>query len=143
MKTRFFSFDELKKYLQTEKLAPNLLNFEYMGIASIADLLHFVEEVKKGIIADKQIYWKRLGNLLKSGYVNFPELDENQLSESLFEITEDTFELWDKAANKNISPRYSLSLLALKLTEQTFWTEEVFEEMLDCYENIERNDHQT
>lgn len=136
--TRFFSFDELKKYFQTGKLTNDLLLRDYQGIASVADLLHFVEEIRKEIIPYDVIYQKRLEKLIEEGYVYFPELDNERLLETLFEINEETFELWSKAANKNITPRYSLSLLALRITDYIHWTEDVFEQMKDYFENMEK-----
>jgi hypothetical protein len=38
-------------------------------------------------------------------------------------------ELWETAADRTLSPRDSITFLVLKITENTWWPENIFDEM--------------
>jgi hypothetical protein len=68
-----------------------------------------------------------------SGQISVAELTREQLNEALFEKVVEGIELWDTAANRKLDPRYSISYLALRNTSHTWWSESVFQEMLESY----------
>jgi len=106
-------------------------------ICSVSDILFICEQFKKnninttiGILNDNH------KKFINSG-VYFPQIDKDNLLDNLFDIDENDVQLWEKACNKKISPRFSVSLLALRINSSSFWNEDTFEEMEHYYLNFE------
>ena len=125
---RFVPFSELHDFFNTKSLNDDLKSQSVLGICSVADLLLITENYKKRklkIDSIKEIY--KEFEELKQVYT--AELEREQLSKALFDELIEGKKLWRTAANKEISPGESITFLALKPTDNTWWPENVFEEM--------------
>ena len=114
----------------------DLETFRTLGICSIGDLLFITEDWKKENLKISSIEdnYKRFENGPEgSGQIYVAELTREQLNEALFENLVEGIELWETAANRKLDPRYSISYLALRNTSHTWWSESVFQEMLESY----------
>jgi hypothetical protein len=136
MRDRFVSYAELRDFFKNRILAKDLAAFRTLGICSIGDLLFITEDWKKENLKISSIEenYKRFENgPEKSGQISVAELTREQLNEALFEKVVEGIELWETAANRKLDPRYSISYLALRNTSHTWWSESVFQEMLESY----------
>jgi len=137
MNVRFVSYEELKTYFEKEKLEKDLEEKSGMGICSAADLLFITEAYKKGTLklrgTPESTFEKFQAGPDASGQIFVAGLDRERLSEAMFEELTEGVELWKSAASSELSPQYSITLLALRVTANTWWPEEVFEEMCSAY----------
>lgn len=136
MKYKFISYSLIESAISTANLLIDSEEHYYIG--SISDLLYVLEMHKKGNVAidsKRLIHGYEYINKLKdeSGLVLFQDLDHNNLKTSLF----NDMDLDLSIANKDISPRHSISRAVLKCSEFSFWDEEVYLEMEEWYENAE------
>jgi len=135
MNDRFVTYAELKTYFEKERLEKDLEENSRMGICSVADLLFITEAYKKGSIKPKagvvleSTFNKFQAGPMRSGQIFVAGLDSERLSEALFEELTEGVELWETAASRELPPRDSITLIALRVTPTTWWSEEVFDEM--------------
>ena len=133
---RFVSYIELRNFFKNGILEEDLEKLEKLGIYSIGDLLFITEDWKKGnlkISSIEESYKRFEDGPERSGKIFVAELTREQLNEALFEKVVEGIELWETAANRKLDPRYSISYLALRNTSHTWWSESVFQEMLESY----------
>ena len=117
----------------------SFFNDDVSLIASISDILHLTEQYKKDNlnISHDQLLEKH-NFFINNCNVFVPEIDRITLLENMFEEDEESFCLWEKACNKKISPRFSISLISLKNNQFVYWNDSnVFEEMEEFYLNFE------
>lgn len=140
MRTRFFLPLEITNYFKHRKLRDDLLNYEAMAVCSIADLLDVCEAHKKGNLEISredllESFEAFNSGPVKEGAVFVVDLDQDNLSSALFERhNEVVVDLWEEAANKDISPRHSVRYLTLRVTDDSvWWSEEVYREMLEYH----------
>lgn len=136
---KFFSYHSLETMFHGEIEIDD--NTFY--ISSISDLLFIAEQYKKNKlrISDSDLISRFELTIQKSkdGLINFVELDRDSLINNLFEESnEGVITLDKKAANSKISPRFSISLICLKINNiNCYWEHEVFNEMESIYLEIE------
>ncbi|MCU0289575.1 MAG: hypothetical protein MUF15_24670 [Acidobacteria bacterium] len=137
MNDRFVSFGELKTYFEKERLEKDLEGKSNIGICSVADLLFITEdfkkEITKSLAALEGTFHKFLEGPGKSGQICVADLDRERLSEAMFDDSNEGLELWETAASDKLSPRDSITLLALRVTDNAWWSEEVFDKMCKTY----------
>lgn len=115
-----------------------LRNDEYY-VSSVGDLLFIVEQFKKNklqVSGDELISrFQRTKEISDKGLVSFIELDKEVLFRNMFEEdSEGIITLDKKASNAKISPRFSVSLICLKINEfNCFWNADVYNEMEMVY----------
>lgn len=129
---RFVSYSELRDYFKKGLLKEDIETLSALGICSIADLLFLTEDHKKKNLKIKSIeesFNSFIDGPYASGQIFTAELTREKLSEALFEKLEDDMELWGTAADKTLSPRDSITFLVLKATANTWWSENIFNEM--------------
>jgi hypothetical protein len=138
MDVRFVSYSELKTYFEKERLEKDLEEKSKMGICSAADLLFITEDYKKGTLTPhdnmENTFEKFQEGPENSGQIFVANLDSVRLSEAMFEKLIEGVELWETAASRKLSPRDSITYLALRVTPDTWLPEEVFDEMYSEYE---------
>ena len=137
MDVRFVSYSELKTYFEKERLEKDLEEKSKMGICSAADLLFITEAYKKGTLKPRatpeSTFEKFQQGPVASGKIFVADLDKERLSEAMFEKLIEGVELWETAATSELPPRDSITLLALRVTSNTWWPEAVFDEMYNEY----------
>ena len=137
MNARFVSYAELKTYFEKERLEKDLEEKSKMGICSAADLLFITEDYKKGKLklhaSLENTFEKFQEGPGASGQIFVANIDRERLSEAMFEKLTEGVELWEIAASCELPPRDSITLLALRVTPNTWWSEEVFDEMCKTY----------
>jgi hypothetical protein len=140
MRTRFFLPLEIVNYFKQQELRNDLLSHDAMAICSIADLLDVCEAYKKGNLEISREELHRSFEAfnvgpIKGGLIFVVDLDQANLSSALFERdNEVVIDLWEEAADKNISPKRSLRYLTLRITDDSvWWSEEVYWEMLEYH----------
>jgi len=129
---RFVPFSELCDFFKTKSLDDDLRNQSVIGICSVADLLLITENHKKQKLKIDSIK-KSYEEFKKLKQVYTAELEREQLSKALFDELIEGKKLWKTAANKEIGPQESITFLALRPTDNTWWPENVFEEMCKSY----------
>jgi len=137
MNVRFVPYAELKTYFENERLKKDIEEKSQMGICSAADLLFLTEAYKKEALKPRatpeSTFEKFQEGPGASGQIFVAGLDRERLSEALFEESTEGVELWETAASSELPPRHSINLLALRVTPNTWWSEEVFDEMCKEY----------
>ena len=138
MDVRFVSYSELKTYFEKERLEKDLEEKFKMGICSAADLLFITEDYKKGTLRPRDNIENTFEKFQEGpedlGQIFVAGLDGERLSEALFEQLTEGVELWETAASRKLSPRDSITYLALRVTPDTWWSEEIFDEMYNKFE---------
>jgi len=133
MEIRFVSYSELKIYFEKEMLEKDLEEKSKMGICSVADLLFITEDYKKGKLRPRatleSTFEKFQEGPEESGKIFIAGLDRERLSEAMFEKLVEGVELWETVASSKLPPQDSITYLALKVTPNTWWPEEIFDEM--------------
>ncbi len=135
METRFVPFAELKRYFEKQELEEDIEEKSNLGICSVGDLLYITEDYKKNTLkssAEIEIIFNQFKEgPVASGQIQIAELDRERLSETMFEELSENEEIvpWRIAASSKISPRDSITYLSLRITPNTWWSAEVFEQM--------------
>lgn len=143
MKTCFFSPVDILNYFKKGELKEEFQAFSAMGIASVADILHLTEDWKKGNLSihSSEIMSKFRG-IMSEESVYITELDRDRLSVALFKKDENNVVtgLCQESAKETISPKRSLRLLSLKISDETsWWSETVLEEMDEYHNELDRD----
>lgn len=138
MDNRFVCYTELLNFLKQKVLREDLESRSTIGVCSVSDLLYLTEEYKKNtyqtVNTVEDDFKKFQDGPKERGQIIVAELSKEQLEDALFDSSSGDIQLWNHAANSNISPRHSMNLLILKITDFTWWNEEVFEQMKEAYE---------
>lgn len=139
MDSRYVTYKDIELCLTTGDLNNiEALSQEFILVASVADLLMVVELFRKNKISiPKTDLINNFLNFQKNQIVYFPELDRRTILDNMFEYDNQITSLWKHACNKNISPRFSISLICLKPNSDELCTEKVFEDMIEYYTNLE------
>lgn len=137
MNDRFVSYVELKTYFEKGRLEKDLEEKSNIGICSVADLLFVTEDFKKEttkpLTALEDTFLKFVEGPGKSGQIFVADLDRERLTEAMFDDLNEGMELWETAASDKLSPRDSVTLLALRVTSNAWWSEGVFDKMCKQY----------
>lgn len=129
---RFISYSELRDFFISKSMEDGLKDRSVIGVCSVADLLLITEHYKKQKFkADKILESYEEFNKLNE--IVTAELEQEQLSEALFDELIEGKKLWETAATKEISPGDSITFLALRPSDNTWWPENVFEEMCESH----------
>jgi hypothetical protein len=138
---RFLTYTELESLFKaSSKYDLKTFVGDSFLICSVGDVLYLSEQFKKNNL---KVSFDRLNesfvHIQNQGEIYFPEIDRENLLENLFNIDSDNnVVLWEKACNPKISPRFSISLIALRPNEYTIWQSEIFEEMEAYFLSFEK-----
>lgn len=137
METYFFSPMDIFDYFKNGKLKEKFQSSAAMGISSVGDILHLTEDWKKGNLAiGTSEISEKFQSILSEESLYIADLDRDRLSATLFEKNENNVVtgFCEHAAQKTISPKRSLRLLSLKVSDESiWWSERVQEEMINYH----------
>jgi hypothetical protein len=107
-----------------------------LPICTVMEPIEIVEKVKKARISlDLTVFEQRWIQLCRQLNIVFLELDVECLQRSLFQDTEGFLknDLWTSATDVTVSPSQTIRRLILRPSEQTWWDEEIYNEVEQWY----------
>lgn len=119
----FFDFSGILDYLTNQEK----IETESLVILNIADVLYLCEHNHRLRKKIQNIYDKCNKKILSNCNFIIPDLDDQQLRESLFEESEYNEVIIDRNINSKTTPMYSLGYLTLK---ETYLNEHLFDDEL-------------
>ncbi|WP_028581398.1 hypothetical protein [Desulfogranum japonicum] len=138
MDTSFFSPAEIKQFIEHNTLRNEINSGSTIGICSIGDTLHALEDHRKGASPiSLDVIDRKIRRMEEDGFVCISELDEEKLLINLFERdgNDIVVGLSVDAAVSHIPPRRSIRILSLKLCgDSTWWTDRVEKEMEEYHQ---------
>jgi len=129
---------DLKIFFENGLISRDCLDGKEILVFSIADLLHICEDCKKGKLrASPSQIKQRFSELVdkpqslsNKGLVYLADLDHDRLNRTLFERENNIVNgFWSKATNPRIPPRRSVRYLTLRITVESWWSEDVYLQM--------------
>lgn len=137
---KFLTYSEIEAFFKTSNIKSIKKTMdESFLICSTSDILYISEQFKKNNIKTTITELSKNLEILcdVSNPIYFPEIDRDVLLENLFDTEENNITLWEKACNMKVSPRFSISMIAIRISNSSFWSEETFNEMEEYYNNYE------
>lgn len=135
MDFKFLTYTILERVM--EKGEKGFSEEENFHIGSISDYLYLPEMYKKGVlnisVSSFDEGHKLINDKLNSGLFYLQELDHELLKLNLFNDSE----LDPSIVNNKITPRRSITRTVLKLSPNSFWEENIIDEMEDWYDSVE------
>lgn len=130
MKPKFLSLSDILELIR------NSDKHIVLPICTVMEPIEIVEKVKKARISlDLTVFEQRWIQLCRQLNIVFLELDVECLQRSLFQDTEGFLknDLWTSATDVTVSPSQTIRRLILRPSEQTWWDEEIYNEVEQWY----------
>lgn len=112
------------------RATPPKMNSNELRISSIADVLFLTELEKKN---STKVDFSLIKKLYSDGELYLAEVNREKLDSSLFEMYEDDIQLWEPMTDRAIPPMHSISRIAIRVTDDCFWSQSIFDQMEESY----------
>ncbi|HLP57136.1 MAG TPA: hypothetical protein VK151_19000 [Fluviicola sp.] len=135
MEYKFLTYSFLERIFENGE--KELVGKENFHIGSISDFLYVPEMYKKGQLnlspSSFTIGHELINDKINSGLFYLQELDHELLKANLFNDSDLDLSI----ATDKISPRRSITRTVLKLSPNSFWDENIIDEMEEWYDSAE------